>query len=1407
MLKKSKSLIFLLLTFLSLLILLNCESTESSVSSDSTSLLLTSLTISSGSLTPQFTSSTQNYQLSVKNDVPSITVTPTKEDENAKISIKINDGNFNEVVSGTPSDSLKLDIGVNNIEILVIAPDSSTNSYFIDVTRAGSNNSLLSALTLSAGSISPSFSSEINSYTVNLPDTVNKVTVTPFKDDSAASIEVRSNNGYYKSVISGNTSDSLSMLTGSNTIDILVTAQDNSTSLYTIKVTRVLSSNALLNSLSISPGDLSPKFSPTINTYSDTLDHTVEGLYVSPRRENPYSTVSIRINGGTYSTIKVNNSSDLLSLNVGVNTVEVKVTAQDSSTNTYTIIVTKRLPNIALLSDLTTSSGVIFPNFSPTRNEYVISVENSVSDLLLTPTADDSAATISLSFNGGNYIPINTGTPSDSLNLNIGLNIVNILVTAQDSTTNTYIIDINRAGSSNATLSNLSISSGALSPKFTPLTNSYVATVENTVKKIVVTPFVDDSNSIIEVKINTEDYISINSGTPSDSLNLIVGANKIYLRVTAQDKSQNIYSINVERAKSSNALISALTPSVGDLTPAFSSTTNKYSMSLPNNTTSLKLVAIKDEPNGRMFISINDGSHFTLISENSSPSLLLNVGINNVIITVEAEDGTINSYFIDISRAGSSNADLSGLTVSKGVLSPEFTSSETSYTVPLNNSNKEISVTPTKEHSKAQIEISINEGSYASITSGTSSPLFDLNVGDNEINVRVTAEDGSIKTYTIVITRAGSSNAALSALALSSGTLTPDFASVTTVYSVSVGDTVTGIIVTPTKDDSAASIAVRINGENYKTIESGSNSDSLDLNIGDNSIEIQVTAQDSTIRIYTVNVSRSALTAPTNVSASKNDTSKIVITWNSINSADKYFIYRSLTVDGTFDQIGNTETSSFEDLSGNQTVVYFYKLKSWSSVSDSSDFSETASGYMNLSSPTNVDASLGLYDNKITITWDGVSKADNYELYRSELPTSGFSLVETTTSTSFTDTLINHHTSIDAGQIYYYHIKACTDNGVKSESSEADSGYCDLTDPDTTNASYGNVGKIVDIHFTEINGATDYYFYRSTEKNGTYAEIGRSLSSPYKDFTVDFETKYFYKMRAYASSADIYTEYSVIDSGYCYFGSPSRLTVTSDTTSVNFSWRPIKGVSRYYVYRATSQSGPFSELGFVNDTFYVDRNADHGTGYYYKSVSWDADMGLDSDPFVPHSISNEVFLRYPTPEDLGASEGCLSKIHLKWKAVPGGDKYRIYRSSSSTGSFTTLTTTTDTTYTDNSTGIYYYKVAAYTGGYSTAISDQSATATGSTGITLNSPDMVTATQGTYTNRIEISWNSVADAARYNIYKSTTLNGTYTKLNVSTSATSYTEYVSGKSTFYYKITSVDLGLNESGLSIYGKGWTD
>jgi uncharacterized repeat protein (TIGR02543 family) len=793
---------------------------------------LSALSASTGTFIPTFSSGTTSYSFSVANSVTSLTITPTVSDSTSTVKV-----NGVSVTSGNASGSISLAVGNNTITVLVTAQDGAhTTAYTVSVFRAATSSiATLSALSLSSGSLSPSFASGTTSYTASVPNTTTSLTVTPTVSDSTATVKV---NG--TSVTSGSASGSIALNVGSNTITVLGTAQDGSTTAsYTITVTRASSSVATLSNLGLSTGSLSPSFASGTTGYTASVPYTTTSLTVTPTVSD--STATVKVNG---TSVASGSASGSIALNVGSNTITVIGTAQDgSSTATYTITVTRSAAATnANLANLALSTGSLSPSFASGTTGYTASVPNTTTSLTVTPTLSDGTATVKV-----NGTSVASGSASGSIALAVGSNTITVIGTAQDgSSTATYTITVSRAAASSvATLSSLSLSAGSLSPGFASITTGYAASVPFTTTSLTVTPTLSDSTATVKVN-----GISVTSGSTSGSIALNVGSNTITVIGTAQDGSSTAtYTVTVTRvAAASVATLANLGLSAGSLSPTFASGTTSYTTSVPFTTTSLTVTPTLLDSAASVKVNGN-----AVASGSASAGIALAVGSNTISVVGTAQDGsTTATYTLTITRAAAANvATLSALSLSSASLTPGFSSSTPSYTVNVAYAVSALTVTPTLSDTNASVKVNGN-----AVISGNASGSIALGVGSNSINVLVTAQDGtSTGTYAITVVRAAASTVAtLSGLTLSAGSLSPSFAVATTGYTASVGNSIAALTVTPSASDSTASIKV-----NGNTVASGAASSGIALNVGSNTLTVLVTAQDgSTTATYTVTVNRAA---------------------------------------------------------------------------------------------------------------------------------------------------------------------------------------------------------------------------------------------------------------------------------------------------------------------------------------------------------------------------------------------------------------------------------------------------------------------------------------------------------------------------------------------------------------------
>ena len=513
----------------------------------------------------------------------------------------------------------------------------------------------------------------------------------------------------------------------------------------------------------------------------------------------------------------------------------------------------------ANLDSLVISSGALTPAFSGGETSYAASVDYDTASITVAPTVSDTTAAVAV-----NGVAVTSGTASTAISLNVGPNTINVLVTAEDpATTKTYTLTVTRAQET-------------VAPVITLIGENPL-----TVKRG--SSFTDPGADVTD---NVDAPRKI-SGTGSVNTSV---AGTYTLTYSATDAAGNVatpVTRTVNVVNSTNANLSALTISSGSLSPAFAGTTTDYAANVSFSVASVTVTPTVADPTAS--VTVNGSSNLT-------DPISLNVGDNTITVLVTAQDGTTTkSYTITVTRAAAStNANLSALTISSGSLSPAFAGDSASYTAAVSNSVTSIVVSATVSDPTASVTVNGSPN--------LSNPI-NLNVGDNTITVLVTAQDGTTtKTYTITVSRAAlSTNANLSGLTISSGSLSPAFSSNTTAYTANVDNTVTTITVTPTASDGTATITL-----NGSSITSG-NARTVTLDIGSNEIPIVVTAQDGvTTKPYSITVTRASAS---------------VTPWTETFGSGT----NTFTID--FVDIGNTNNPA--DASGYGAVPYGYRVATY----------------------------------------------------------------------------------------------------------------------------------------------------------------------------------------------------------------------------------------------------------------------------------------------------------------------------------------------------------------------------------------------------------------------------------------------------------------------------------------------
>lgn len=725
---------------------------------------LRSLTVSSGSLDPAFAANVTSYNVNVTNDVASLQITAATANPDAELKI-----NKQEVGSGKPT-AIALNIGTNLISIVVTsANEKRKKTYTVSVTRAANTagNADLSALSLSAGTLNPAFSAAVTSYSAQVANNIASVQVTATAADAGASVMI---NG--QAVVSGTASAPINLVVGVNAISVIVTAAGAATTkTTTISVTRAVSTNADLSALSISSGTLNPAFAPGVTNYSVNVANNVTAAQLTATTADSGATLTINGQATASGT-----PSAALALNVGTNLVSVVVRAADNVTSkTYTVSITRAASSNANLSALSATSVVLNPAFAANTTAYSADVVNAVASTQVTAATADAGASVMI-----NGQVVASGAPSAVINLAVGVNTVNVIVTAADTVSSrVYTITINRAAAStNADLSALTIAPGTLAPVFASNTLDYTVQVENTVGAIQITATTADLGATLTINGQPR-----TSGNPGVGFSLSVGANIIPVVVTAADKvSSKTYTLTVTRAASANADLSALVLSTGTLAPAFSASTFIYNTTVATAVTAVQVTAAVADSGSTLTIN----GIATASSVASSPINLQPGGNLITVVATAADLLTKRTYSINVLRQA--DTSLSALTLSVGALSPAFDPVAAAYTAQVGFLASVVRVTATASSTTSTITVN-----GLPVDSSVPSQAVHLTEGVNSIAVVVTGIDSNVNTYNISVTRQALGTFAQSVYAKSSNSDANDsFGSAVAVWGNTVAISATG---------------------------------------------------------------------------------------------------------------------------------------------------------------------------------------------------------------------------------------------------------------------------------------------------------------------------------------------------------------------------------------------------------------------------------------------------------------------------------------------------------------------------------------------------------------------------------------------------------------------------------------
>ena len=566
-----------------------------------------------------------------------------------------------------------------------------------------------------------------------------------------------------------------------------------------------------------------------------------------------------------------------------------KVTVREADTN-------------ARLAQITLADGVALrPSFSPAVKSYTATVPFATRQVRIDARAE-SQFLKSITIDGQ---AVRGAGGSGSADFSSGNEkTVSVEAVAEDGVSREeYAILILRgAPDRNNNLDVLEIAGVPLVPGFSPLRKAYQAQVPFDAKQFVVkvkpqSQFSTVALSGIIMTGKTQSRGALASkGDPADKGGAVVDFSVgdrvgVVVAVTAQDGSVQEYVVDVARAEPEHVnTLASLAVLGGRMSPAFTPAGLSYVAEVPFLASS---VAITAQAAGRFAkLSFEPGpaapAGTTEIASKGDPASKTGAAFDfsvgdrlSLVLAVTAQDGKVLRYFLDIRRGEPEHINtLASLAVIGGRLSPAFQPAYLAYTVEVPFASKSVAFTaqPAGKYATLAFQPGPAAPQGAAEVPSKGDPLsktgivFDFSVGDRlSLAAAVTAQDGRVLRYVLDVRRAPpDSNADLASLAVSGGILSPLFTPRMVSYTVSLPASIETVKLTMTTASPVASLAadqpLAQAGTQWVVTVAAPAGKVLPVNV-------TVTAEDGSQRLYRISVSREAL--PPGSTTTKDGTTRL----------------------------------------------------------------------------------------------------------------------------------------------------------------------------------------------------------------------------------------------------------------------------------------------------------------------------------------------------------------------------------------------------------------------------------------------------------------------------------------------------------------------------------------------------
>ncbi len=158
-----------------------------------------------------------------------------------------------------------------------------------------------------------------------------------------------------------------------------------------------------------------------------------------------------------------------------------------------------------------------------------------------------------------------------------------------------------------------------------------------------------------------------------------------------------------------------------------------------------------------------------------------------------------------------------------------------------------------------------------------------------------------------------------------------------------------------------------------------------------------------------------------------------------------------------------------------------------------------------------------------------------------------------------------------------------------------------LSPPNKIEASLGTFRDRIQVTWNEVLNVEGYIVFRGESASGPFREVARVEGTTFLDQRVDPGKIFFYTVKSFGAAGE--SDFSPIANGFLQVpqvvGIPQNVAIRSVGNAVQILWSPVEGATGYNIYRFDDAAEKFRLIGTSRDQGFQDASLQKAGQYWY----------------------------------------------------------------------------------------------------------------------------------------------------------------------------------------------------------------